>query len=908
MTEELPGVVKVSDWSALRKAVFYDTDYPASWVRNSAELARYFIDKGGYTPLNAYQLREWMCAQVAGGAEGSVRFFSQDVAPDTVARAEDAWDTSPVSQDFMARNPDKPSQACLLLAYLRAGGRLVWVGDIPLYYLGRRGGGCEIWGAKAQRKVLGLESIWDVKAEVRVTDAGREWGLTSPDVPSRCVPAGDVTAALTRAGEYAVSFFKNYNPNFSCSGFLRLREFMPPADLLRAAGYGIEEEEAEELQAPGPAREIPAGGGVLVSSGTFLVDRGRALDKLMRYQLPDPETCLLPVVRCALAGKASRVALNEVRGGLEAVFDGKPLGMEELRDPYRSLFESRSASNAGARHLATGLLSALRLDPLLITVTSGPAGRRARLRIEGLGKETVQPSQDPGTGTTVRMLWRGAASALKVKRLLSRVSARCALSPVPVLVNGADQARGRAADEAPGVYFEDGRLNGFLTVPKWPSGVSRLAASVHNVLLDNPLVVKLPALQVSGSLNNDDFTLNASQSGVVNNSRCRKALAAVAARVPELLEAAARRQRETLPTVGRLMLRGGLHKHWKKWLEAGQPWEPGLLDSLLKGLKNVVLAVSAEEKARVESAERRIRACARVTLWVRDACSRLLDDQANDAKDPLLKTLWETPAYVTTTGEARSLDQVRAQKHTLGFVPYSLVPYPDAVLPFDVIWCISPVELGSLRRWETTDLTARIPRYAVNREAAEEFLGRAGTRLLASRHGLTITPPDVKTPKEMQPVYISLSSVKNPEPPAPEEPAPAPQLPSAPPAPKAADPEPPKPKAARGPRLPLPTGEQLASDPAAYFPEFLARLAGRVNAAGARLLAKFIKEEAAGGRWVKKPLVADVLASGLPPPRQAEYLLSVFYTAFNRREVKLSDSDDMDFQRALTATIMNGEK
>ena len=54
---------------------------------------------------------------------------------------------------------------------------------------------------------------------------------------------------------------------------------------------------------------------------------------------------------------------------------------------------------------------------------------------------------------------------------------------------------------------------------------------------------------------------------------------------------------------------------------------------------------------------------------------------------------------------------------------------------------------------------------------------------------------------------------------------------------------------------------------------------------------------------MKNSLVEDILDSRLPPLRKAEYLLSVFYTDFNRREVELTDADDMKFQRALLELI-----
>ena len=893
MADAPAGIVKVTDWRALRKVVFYDNDYKCSYVNNSAELARAFIDSGGFTPVSAFQLREWMKAQVEGGADGSICFFSQDIVPDMVAATASA--------------------DCLLMYYVRSGGRVVWVGDIPFYYQGRRGRLVENWGIKGQKAILGLDSIWDLKEEVRVTEAGREWGLTAPDKPSRCVPA-EVVTALTTTGKYAVSFFKNYNSNFPQSGFLRLWEDFPIKDLLRAAQHGIEELDdeggiPEAFQAP-----AAAGGGVLVGSGSFVVDRQRALDKLMRFQLPDPETCLLPIIRCALAGKASAISIQELpNNGLEIKFDGAPFSKERLADPYAALFETKTAENAAARHLATGLLCALRLKPQLITVSAGPAGSRYRLKIEELGGEVVQPSENPGKGVVLKIVWRGVVTEFKNQPLLSQVRARCALSPVPVLINNKDIPRSAAWALAAGdgIYFEEGSLNGFISVPKWPSASSSLAVSVNNVMLDTALTLRLPYLQVSGYLNNDDFTMNISQTGVVNNSRCATSVAAVARHIPGLLDQILRRQEKDLPEAGKVIAYGGMRKHWENCIESGPPLAPGLMDGLLKGVRNLLLPEGWAASVNREKAERIVREAARVTMWLREACGRLLSEYQKDSSDQVLKSLWEAPVFLTINSEARSMKQVDDQRQKMGFVPYSREQYPDSALPFDVLWCSGPKDLELISRWDTADLTVKIPHYGVNPAVAEEYMGGgAGLRLLAARHNLYIASGVRKSSRDMQPVEIYLSDIKVPEL-APKKPAPPPPS-AAPVVPvrvvssyKSSMPPPPPPPT---PAPPLPTEAQLAEDPAFHFPEYLSRQALLIKANGAKLVSEFITEQARDGKWMKNPLAAAVLDSPLPPTQKADYLLSVFYTDFNRRMVKLTDSDDINFQQALAELIQRGEK
>lgn len=894
MPERDPGVIKVGDWHEVRKAVFYDSDYACSWVRNSPELARAFTD-AGFVPLTAFQLREWMNAQINGGAEGSICFFSQDVVPEMVAE-----DCSPT---------------CLVMEYMKAGGRVVWVGDIPFYAQGRRGGRREIWGKDGQKKVLGLVSIWDLKDEPRLTDAGLEWGLTVPGNASRCVPAWEVTAALSVSGKYASAFFKNYNPSVPFSGFLRLREFMPVRDLLNAAQYGIEETEEDEEAVPGP--HAPAGvqedGGVLVCSGSFVVDKQRALDKLMRFQLPDPESCLLPMIRCAQSCKPSEISISEIMpNGLELRFDGEPLERERLADPYAALFETKTAANAAARHLATGLLCALRLKPQTITVSAGRPGARFRLKIDGLGKESLQTSEGPGKGTMIRLLWGGSTSVFRNGRLLSRVRERCSLSPVPLLVNGRDIPRERAGGA--GLYFEEGAVYGHISVPKWAEPSSVLTPAVSNVTLDNSLSVKLHYLQVAGYINSDYFTMNISQTGVINNTRCSKAVGVVARQVPLLLEYVLRMHRDSLPSAGKVMAYGGLHTLWRKCVEGGRPLKAGLLDGLLKTARDIVFPGSRAAAARREQAEKQVQEAARVTMWLREAFGRVLGEYKEDSSDPVLKALWEAPAFLTIHAEARSLAQVQEQHERMGFVPYSTLPYLDAVLPFDVLWCPGPRDLDPLWRWDTADLTARMPYYGVNPEAAEEFMGKTGLSLTAMRHHIVILPRKRYAAKKA-PVEISIQEMQAaPTPPAPPpapEPEPVSEPEPLPPPPPPEDLLPEEPEEPDEPRkrkitLPMPTPGDLQADPAAHFPEYLARRLARVRAPGARLVAKFIRGLAAKGKWMKNGLAEEVLDSGLPPLYKADYLLSVFYTDFNRREVKLTDRDDINFQRALAELARRG--
>ncbi|MDE2292175.1 MAG: hypothetical protein KGL53_08840, partial [Elusimicrobia bacterium] len=109
--------------------------------------------------------------------------------------------------------------------------------------------------------------------------------------------------------------------------------------------------------------------GVLVSRGSFRVDREAALKKLAAFQLPIEEL-LVPWARCAEAAGARRldVALNPFR--LRVLMDGTPFAPEDLADPYYSLFSEEDAPRA-VSYLAEALLAVSRLGPKRLRAASG---------------------------------------------------------------------------------------------------------------------------------------------------------------------------------------------------------------------------------------------------------------------------------------------------------------------------------------------------------------------------------------------------------------------------------------------------------------------------------------------------------------------------------------------------------
>jgi hypothetical protein len=144
----------------VRRAVFHDRRYPGSWVNGvQSAIGREYFNQRGYTGLDADQLKNWMRDRISDG-QPSIVLFMHDVAPDTVVET--------VTAD------------CTLRRYLEAGGRVVWVGDVPLWYTGRRNGQVTRLMARGSRSVLGFNADWtpyDVTLETETTETGSAWGI-----------------------------------------------------------------------------------------------------------------------------------------------------------------------------------------------------------------------------------------------------------------------------------------------------------------------------------------------------------------------------------------------------------------------------------------------------------------------------------------------------------------------------------------------------------------------------------------------------------------------------------------------------------------------------------------------------------------------------------------------------------
>ncbi|GMU20753.1 MAG: hypothetical protein AMXMBFR13_08490 [Phycisphaerae bacterium] len=198
------------------RAVYYDAGYPSAWA--TAVPVRDALAEAGYEVLNATQLKTWMEARIYDGRL-SVVVFSQDIVPDTVAETR--------------------ASTCTLRRYLNKGGKVVWFGDIPMYYQGHAGGSRTTWDVGGAISILGFTAAgatWDVNQPVTITGDGITWGLADSWASVRPTNAGGLRVLARDVNGAAAAWVRHYGPRDVFRGFVRFfdRSGTPPIAAVRA--------------------------------------------------------------------------------------------------------------------------------------------------------------------------------------------------------------------------------------------------------------------------------------------------------------------------------------------------------------------------------------------------------------------------------------------------------------------------------------------------------------------------------------------------------------------------------------------------------------------------------------------------------------------------------------------------
>ena len=216
------GEFKAGPVTFREKVVYYDKNYDTVWGVHLETLAAY-LSAAGFQQLDAEAFGAWMKKVTAAGAYGTVCVMTHGVCPASV------WDDKPENAPFRK--------------YLEAGGRIVWVGDVPFYYM-QDAVHPQIFSKGGPGPTLGIRAGWDVgcwnnQGLPTVTDLGKAWGLANGGGAIIAAYPEDVTAVLSgfhsdyAGSDLAVYYLKSFNALYPWSGFifcLRAEDFNNPAN------------------------------------------------------------------------------------------------------------------------------------------------------------------------------------------------------------------------------------------------------------------------------------------------------------------------------------------------------------------------------------------------------------------------------------------------------------------------------------------------------------------------------------------------------------------------------------------------------------------------------------------------------------------------------------------------------
>lgn len=199
-----------------RRAVLDEPRMSTAHVRNEQRLVEW-LGSNGFERLDADSLGRWMSETVGdGSAYGSVVVLCRAICP--------------------ANLLEGPRTEPLWLAYLRAGGRIVHVGDVP-FANSEYAAVKPLMSDSVERglSLLGLDAGWHSPfwgrgdRPVTATRAARDWGFENLDssitgFPAEAVSLAFGTYTVEKTGRTGAStWFKNVRPDAPWSGLIRMQ-------------------------------------------------------------------------------------------------------------------------------------------------------------------------------------------------------------------------------------------------------------------------------------------------------------------------------------------------------------------------------------------------------------------------------------------------------------------------------------------------------------------------------------------------------------------------------------------------------------------------------------------------------------------------------------------------------------
>jgi len=270
-------------------AVFYDPRLDLVHVKHAERLADW-LAANGFEKLRSEGLARWMASRIEQGAYGSVVVMTMGMAPGTIN--------------------DRPGKDTMWYRYLNAGGRIVWLGDLPFNYTQQVDAGPNPAGLP-RYGLLGLKGgwnqpYWGQNMPVTRTKAAEQWGIEHVDGSVTGFAVEDVTIAFgtyevaTTGKTGATSWMVRVNPDYEWSGLIKMMQSYDGrinwvlADVWRAAHYVGHKVKVPKMP---PAYQAPAAPPMDVNmsasgiEGRTVFERGESVRVAVRAEkVPDATT------------------------------------------------------------------------------------------------------------------------------------------------------------------------------------------------------------------------------------------------------------------------------------------------------------------------------------------------------------------------------------------------------------------------------------------------------------------------------------------------------------------------------------------------------------------------------------------------------------------------------------------
>lgn len=206
------------------RVVFYDANYDCCWVDRPDKVAQYFTRRG-FVQMDTDALARWLRERVTGDtALGTSVTFTMGVVPMKIVY--------------------KPYADCLLAQYLQAGGRVVYLTNIPMYVAQDDVNQITMYGDEPREQMLGIgmsdrKFYYGSNDAPVYTAAAKAWGLEPGLSLTRpALNRGVTQSFVTNAdGTLCGAGLVNFRPDAPLSGFIFVPNWLKATDepLLRNA-------------------------------------------------------------------------------------------------------------------------------------------------------------------------------------------------------------------------------------------------------------------------------------------------------------------------------------------------------------------------------------------------------------------------------------------------------------------------------------------------------------------------------------------------------------------------------------------------------------------------------------------------------------------------------------------------